>query len=159
MQHCCVCEICVYICNQVAFKLKRMKLILQKPDTVGALASSLCLVHCLATPVLFIAHACSDDHFSAAPFWWKWIDYVFLIVSFYAVFRSTRNSKNKLVKFGMWISWLILFLAIIIETFELMHLPEMVLYTAALILVILHLYNLKYCQCNPEKDNCCLKNE
>ena len=36
-----------------------MKLTLKRPDIVGALANTLCIIHCLATPLLFIATASS----------------------------------------------------------------------------------------------------
>ena len=59
-----------------------MKLIIKKPDTLGALASSLCIVHCLATPMIFIAHSCAIGGCEAAPSWWKNLDYLFLTISF-----------------------------------------------------------------------------
>ena len=48
------------------------------PDFIGALASSLCLVHCLLTPVLFIVKACTSSASccAGAPVWWQVIDYV-----------------------------------------------------------------------------------
>ena len=47
-----------------------------KSDTIGALASGLCMVHCLATPFFFIASACSASCCSNTPLWWQWMDYM-----------------------------------------------------------------------------------
>ncbi len=130
-----------------------MKLITQKPDTFGALASTLCLVHCLATPLLFIAHTCAEHGCASAPSWWKSLDYVFLCISFIAVYRSTQTTSKKIMKPLLWLSWTTLFLAIINEQFEFIYLPELFTYIPALALVALHIYNLNYCQC--KSDNCC----
>ena len=49
-----------------------------KSDALGAIASGLCILHCLATPFFFIASACSLSCCNNAPLWWQWMDYVFL---------------------------------------------------------------------------------
>ena len=46
-----------------------------KADTVGAAASFLCMIHCVATPFLFVAQACASTCCSAAPTWWRAIDF------------------------------------------------------------------------------------
>ena len=71
----------------------------QKPDILGALASSLCLIHCIATPFIFIAQSsvaicCHEE----TPFWWKSIDYVFLVISFFAIFWSVKTTTNDFIK-------------------------------------------------------------
>jgi hypothetical protein len=124
-----------------------MKLLLQKPDTLGAFSSALCLVHCLMTPLLFIAQASSACCGTLVPTWWKSIDYLFLVISFFAVRRSTKTTSKNYMKPALWISWALLFTAIINENLKLIDLPEIFTYTPALSLVALHLYNSKYCHC------------
>ena len=79
-----------------------MLLIKQKSDILGTFASSLCLVHCIATPFLFLAQASAATFYSGPPVWWKSLDYVCLAISFLAIFWSTKNTKmdktNALVK-------------------------------------------------------------
>lgn len=125
-----------------------------KSDTVGAFASSLCLVHCLATPILFVAQTCSATCCDAesVPAWWGWIDYVFLIVSFFAIYWSTKHTTKNWIKPALWSSWLLLLVVLVNERLALVALPEMAIYVPALALVGLHLYNRKYCQC--EKEEC-----
>ena len=133
-----------------------MKSILYKPDTFGALASTLCLIHCFATPFLFIAHTCSLSCSEAAPLWWQSIDYLFLVISLFAVYRSTQTSSNKFIKPLLWINWVALFVLIVNEKLNWFPLPEAITYVAAFTLAALHLYNLKYCQCKTDK--CCTNN-
>ena len=38
-----------------------------KADLFGVLASSLCMVHCLATPLIFVVQACTQSCCEAGP--------------------------------------------------------------------------------------------
>ena len=131
-----------------------MKYTLKHPDTVGAINSSLCVAHCFATPFLFLTQAqTSLVELSSVTLWWQLLNYVFIIVSFFAVKRTVKNSSNELVKSLLWASWVLLSVLIINEEFEIMHMPELLTYFAGISLASLHIYNLKYCQC--EYENCC----
>lgn len=130
-----------------------MKSTLQKSDNIGALASTLCMVHCLATPFIFIAQTCSASCCSTAPSWWQWIDYLFLVVSFFAVYRSVKTTSKNWMRIALWISWVGLFIAILDERTLLINLPKFFKYISASSLVIFHLYNRRYCQCKTDK--CC----
>ncbi|WP_299365942.1 MerC domain-containing protein [Winogradskyella sp.] len=116
-------------------------------DIIGALASSLCLIHCMATPFVFIAQAsvASDHHH--APIWWKSIDFIFIGISFFAVYWSAKNTIKSWVKFALWMSWIGLCLVILNEKLEWLPLPEGTIYIPAIALIAIHLYNKKYCQC------------
>ena len=132
-----------------------MKSITLKPDILGAIASSLCIVHCLATPLLFITHVYGSFGSGTVPLWWKNLDYLFLIVSFTAVYRSTKTTSRKFMKYALWAGWAILFSLILNEKMMWLNIPGIYKYTAAIGLSTLHIYNLKYCQCKDE--NCCAK--
>lgn len=131
-----------------------MKLILKKPDNIGILASSLCAIHCIATPFLFIAHSCcAISGTSMAPDWWRSIDFLFLVVSFFAVYHSGKTTSKKFMKFLLWGTWALLFIAIINENIRLITLPSGSVYFLGFGLAIVHLYNRNYCQCKTVK--CC----
>ena len=131
-----------------------MKYTLKHPDTVGAINSSLCVAHCFATPFLFLTQAqTSLVELSSVPLWWQLLNYVFIIVSFFAVKRTVKNSSNELVKSLLWASWVLLSALILNEEFEIVHMPELLTYFTGISLASLHIYNLKYCQC--EDENCC----
>ncbi len=122
-------------------------------DSIGALASGLCLVHCIATPFIFIAHTCSIACNGSAPIWWTSIDFIFIGISFFAVYWSAKNSSKKWVTYALWISWFLLSFVLINEKVQLVSLPEVSIYFPAISLVALHFYNRKFCKCSDEK--CC----
>ena len=130
-----------------------MNISLRKPDTIGAIVSTLCVVHCLLTPLLFVAQSYTATHSHEAPFWWKNLDYLFILISVIAVYESTKKSTNKLIKAGLWMNWIMLFLLILNEKLVWIELDEIITYCVALTLSMLHIYNLNYCQC--ETENCC----
>ena len=125
-----------------------MILVNQKPDNVGAIASTLCLLHCISTPLIFIAQAGSLSCCSAPPTWWKLIDILFVIISFFAIYNSTRTSSSKLMKASLWFFWFLLFFIILNEKIAWLHINENFIYFPALALTVLHLYNKKHYQSN-----------
>lgn len=125
-----------------------------KGDYLGAVAGFLCLVHCVATPFLFIVKSCASTCCTDTPVWWQLIDYLFLIVSFFAIYQSTKTTQKSWVKVGLWVSWTILGLIILNEQFQVIYLAKEIIYIPSILIVVLHLYNLKYCQC--AKNECCI---
>ena len=129
-----------------------MIILKQKPDILGTLVSFLCLIHCIVTPFIFIAQtSCCKN----TPIWWSFIDIFFLFISFYAIYWSTKSTTIEWVKYSLWLSWSILSIIIVNEKLTLFFLPEVAIYFPAFALIILHLYNRKYCKCNVDK--CCVK--
>ena len=124
-----------------------------KSDFIGACSSGLCMIHCIATPFFFFASTCSVTCCSAAPEWWKWIDYTFLAISFAAVYHSTNSETSQLIKYGLWISWLGLFLFLLNTRLEWFYISENIKFIPAFSLIGFHLYNLKYYKCNAS--DCC----
>ena len=124
-------------------------------DYIGALASGICLLHCIATPFLFAsAVEMEQHHHGKNPIWWSSIDVIFIIISFIAVYRSARLSSMQWVKYALFISWAFLSFVLLNEKFEGVHLAEEIIYVPASSLILLHLYNKRYCQCDDE--NCCV---
>ena len=128
----------------------------QKSDIWGATASSLCIIHCLTTPLLFVTQTSSISYFETLPFWWKYIDYFFLVISFMAVYKSTITTSLNWIKKALWINWTLLFIVIVNEKLKLFILAEVFNFIPASALIIIHLYNQKYCTCNTNK---CCQNE
>ena len=131
-----------------------MKITLRKPDSIGAIASMLCVVHCLVTPLLFIAHSCCEKGCDAAPTWWKSIDFIFLTISFIAIYQSTRTTTHSAMKPILWSLWSLLTFLIVIQNINLLEVPETINFITAITLAFFHIYNLKYCQCEAK---CCKK--
>ncbi|WP_084817543.1 MerC domain-containing protein [Formosa agariphila] len=127
---------------------------IQKADRLGAVSSILCLIHCIATPFIFMAQTSLLTCCSSTPGWWKLTDYIFLAISFLAVYCSTHTTANTWIKPALWISWSLLFFIIINEKATWVSLQENVIFIPTLSLILLHLYNRKYCKCDT--DTCCI---
>ena len=125
-------------------------------DLIGATASTLCTIHCMATPFLFFASTCTKSCCNSAPLWWIWIDYAFLFISLFAVYKSTKNSSKFWIKVILWSSWMALSFFIFMEQNTQLNLADYYKYSSALSLAFFHVYNLKYCQC--ESENCLANN-
>ena len=123
-----------------------------KSDIIGSTASFLCLVHCIATPFLFVAQAGLATHTDEHPLWWGFLEIVFLVISFMAVLWTGRATSKPWMKYALWITWLVLTFIIVNEKLSLIPLPESVIYVPTVVLIGLHLYNRKYCKC--EDENC-----
>jgi len=131
--------------------------IIYKPDSIGSIASMLCLVHCIATPFIFITQACTASCCAESPIWWQSIDYVFIFISFFAILQSTKTSSNKIIKILLWTMWFLFFTFILNKTTQIFTINSNPIYIIGILLSLLHLYNLKYCQC--KKENCCINNK
>ena len=120
-------------------------------DYLGAAASSLCIIHCLLTPMLFVVQvtgslSCAE----ISPIWWRAIDYLFLLVTFVAIRATTRSTTSRWISLGLYLSWTMLALIIANETAHLYPLPHMAKYIPAIFLICLHVYNLMYCRCDDD---------
>jgi len=127
-----------------------MKISSIHPDNLGATFSSLCVIHCFATPFLFI----TQSYLLVVPGWWQTLNYLFLSISFFAIYKTSKNSSSQMVKTLLYLFWSILAMLLISEEFELFHLPEFITYITGLSLAGLHIYNKRYCQCAD--DECCV---
>jgi hypothetical protein len=125
-----------------------------KSDLFGLIASSLCMVHCLITPLIFVVQACTTSCCDAGPWWWSLIDYFFLVISLVAIYYSAKTTSLKWMPFALYLSWGVLTLLMLHERFYYFDIPHTVIYIPAFSLVFFHLYNRKYCTC--EKVSCCV---
>ncbi len=123
-------------------------------DAIGMIAGILCTIHCLATPLLFIAKACSTTCCADAPIWWIMIDYLFLVISFTAIYFISKALTIKWLKISFWTSWILLLFSILDHSFEIFFLPQNFIYIPSFLIVALHFYNVKFCKCKGE--TCCV---
>ena len=121
-----------------------------KSDVIGATASGLCLIHCLATPFLFVAQAGLLSNEESHPQWWGVLDLVFLFISLMAIWWSVKATSKKWMRMALWASWSVLAIVVVNEKLSLFPLAEQVIYVPAVGLIFFHLYNRRYCQCNNE---------
>ena len=122
-------------------------------DKIGVISSTLCMLHCIMTPFIFLAKACSISCCSEAPVWWQIIDYLFLVISFVAVYYTTKNNSLDWLKISFWITWLVLLISIVNHTLEFIPLNADLIYIPAFLIIMLHIYNIHFHKC--ENKNCC----
>lgn len=107
-------EILGYICNRVAATMADKVFI--KSDQAGIASAILCTVHCLVVPVLFLLKFSFSDNTSYhLPVWWEKMDYVFLLVSFLAVYHSAKHTSTREIRISLWFFWAVLAAAIIFQ--------------------------------------------
>ncbi len=130
-----------------------MKLIIRNSDRIGVVSSGLCMLHCFATPFLFLSQ--SSLIFISLDFTLTWfiLNYFFLFISFIAIYHSVKNSTNRFIRIFLYLFWLVLSGLIINESLEIFSIPEAATYFSASSLICLHIYNLRYCRCDDE--DCC----
>lgn len=118
---------------------------LKNPDLLGVVASSLCLIHCVLTPFLFLSSVLivisPDGNEGEIPLIWNAVEIVFLILSFWSVRQATRQNSHPWIGFGLYMSWLILATTVLFEWIDVHFLGDSLKYVAVVVLIILHLYN------------------
>ena len=139
MQQCCIKHAQNYFLHMISIRSRVF-------DVLGACASGLCLIHCIATPFLFVAqtglHKYMSDH-KAAPVWWVYIDILALVISLIAIYFSAKSATDIWFKVLLYASWLLLAFIILNEKLELLKMAEFMIYFPSIALVTLHLLNLK----------------
>jgi len=124
-------------------------------DFFGVMASVLCMLHCLATPFLFAAHAVTSASCAEiSPVWWTMMDYLFLVITFFATYYSAKSTTLKWMPVTLYIFWTVLALLIFNSTLHIISFPHAFIYIPGLSLSFLHLYNLRHCRC--QKEDCCI---
>lgn len=109
---------------------------INKADFIGIISSTLCLMHCIATPLLIAFGA----GFITNPFF----KYLFLIISFLSIFKATENITSKKISLLLWISfWGFLFSTLFQEEYEWLHYSG---YLFAILIIIGHVLNIKQCR-------------
>ena len=132
-----------------------MRITKKNSDYLGAVAGVLCIIHCIVTPLLFVINAELATNQTLLVL--QAIGYIFLIISFFAVYRSALNTTNNVVKILFFLFWSFLLFLILNESFGAFRISETFTFISAFSLSALHIYNLKYCQCKDE--NCCVNDQ
>ncbi|TAH27140.1 MAG: hypothetical protein EAZ07_02600 [Cytophagales bacterium] len=104
-----------------------------KSDFYGIASACLCVVHCMLTPVILAV-----NHFQAfgTAIFWECLNYVFLIISFYAVYNCSYSNFKSLIKIIQYI--LLSGLAFYIVFHEHITIPPIISYLLSFGLVISH---------------------
>ena len=122
-------------------------------DTYGASVSGACLVHCMLSPLLFILPL----EFTLLPKEGSMVFYLleiaFLLLSFLAVYYSSKTTSRHWMKYALYASWASLTLLVVNEQMAIFHWNEMLHYLPAIALIGLHLFNRKQHKCRTQSCN------
>lgn len=112
-----------------------------RSDYIGMVSAILCLIHCIILPVIFALRAVDFEHDVEGHFKW---DYLFLALSFYAVYHSAKHSPSPLIKMLFWANFSVLTLCIFLENIS--EAFEYMIILASIGLVVVHFINIRHCQ-------------
>jgi hypothetical protein len=115
-----------------------------KADLIGILSTSICLMHCIATPILIAFGA----DFITNPFF----KYLFLIISFVSIFKATENVTSTKIALLVWVAfWGFLFSTLFQEEYYWLHYSG---YFFAILIIVGHILNIEHCrQCVNHNHN------
>lgn len=114
-------------------------------DYLGIVSSGVCLVHCLATPILMLIQAYYKTGLNVSDQEeLRYLDYVFVSVCFLAVYFTTKEEVSRKINTVFWLFFLFFALSILFEDdFQYLN---FVGYFSSFGLIITHLINIKKCK-------------
>lgn len=105
-------------------------------DVIGISSATLCVIHCLITPILMVLLSQIT--------WWHEFSYFFLLISFFAAYESSKKSITNPYLYLIWVSFFVLLISVIFEE-DFSYLHELS-YLASAGLIIGHILNIKHCK-------------
>lgn len=123
-------------------------------DLWGAAISSICVIHCVLTPVFFAAQPllslAEQDH--DAHVHWHYLDCIFLVLSLVAVWYSARNTLRWQIRFLLWFFWLVFAVGLVLHMAVLVE-HKYLMYIGSLALAITHVTNYRQCSIYEKSSN------
>ncbi len=114
-----------------------MSLIRKNADILGIISSVLCIIHCLAIPVI-IAFGMISNSFGHHHHY-HWLDYIFVGLAAFAVYYASLKAANNTLKIGLWLSLVVFSSGIFLH--EVSHDFLYLSLVGSLALVVLHIFN------------------
>lgn len=111
-------------------------------DRVGIAASAVCMVHCLIFPLMVLLRVPLSEWLHE---FWHTLDYVFLAVSFLAVYFSSKSTPKFWMKYFLWTSFFALGASVTLKHHETVF--EALAVGSALLLITAHLINIRQLSC------------
>lgn len=108
-----------------------------KADVVGIIASSICIIHCVLTPLIVIVFS------EVIKEKYELLNYFFLLISLVSVVLSVRSSKHPLLKGLLIYFWIQLSLGLFLEDTNIIF--SILMYFSAIGLIGTHVLNIKHC--------------
>lgn len=114
-------------------------------DKIGITASILCLIHCLALPIIFTVSA---ETLHLAQHEMPFVDYIFAIIALVAAVLSARKTTDPKVKIAFAVGWSLFIVGVLFHENPYLFIT---LHIGSVILIITHLKNIRSCRINHKK--------
>ncbi|BAO77038.1 MerC domain-containing protein [Winogradskyella sp. PG-2] len=105
-------------------------------DKLGAISAFLCIVHCLAAPVLLTMGVSFLHH--------PVIAFLFILVAFISIYKTTKGRLFIGLSILLWIAFTGFVVSILLEDYA--EIFEYTMYFFSISIIIGHLYNMRYHQ-------------
>lgn len=112
----------------------------EKSDWLGIFGSSLCLIHCLLTPLVFGVWMLAGAEME----WIEQIELIFIAISFFAIWFSTKRTPSVWLKIVLWVFFALLVIGSLGEAY--FEPVAYLIYFASIGLIITHIYNIRLCR-------------
>lgn len=103
-------------------------------DFLGMFSSMLCLIHCLALPMLVVFSGEAIKNIGHLEF----LDWIFAVISLYAAYDSIKKTKSKYLRISFIIGWIFFIFGVFQHEDEFLSYS---LHLGSLILIISHIRN------------------
>jgi len=111
-------------------------------DVLGITASGLCAIHCAITPLIFVAKPILENTSTihSHSHWWALFDLLFMVLSLFAVYYSSKQASSKTMKWLFWLAWMIFTVGLF---FEFIHVQFGIwlMYFGSISLIVIHFKN------------------
>jgi uncharacterized membrane protein len=117
-------------------------------DLSGAAISSICLIHCLGTPLFFLIKPIlgfSDQSHQHGHSHGLGLDVFFLVLSLVAVWYSASHTSQRYIRYLLWLFWMVFALGLILEMTG-WATEKYLMYFGSLALVATHLTSYRHCK-------------
>lgn len=105
-------------------------------DYMGITSSSLCLIHCIATPLLL--------SIGANLFTYPAVEYAFLLLSFIAIYKTTAPAKKSKISLLLWLSFAVFLVSTVLkEQYGYLHYTA---YAASFSIICGHILHMRQCK-------------
>ena len=109
-------------------------------DMLGIGSALLCLIHCLAAPIL-LGLGVNFDHAETSFFLHEFWEIIFLILGLVAVYFSSRHSPTSFIRILLWGTYISLAASILLH--EASPIFQYFVYAASIALIITHIYSFR----------------
>jgi hypothetical protein len=109
-------------------------------DYLGITSSVLCLIHCLALPIIFVFTGyagLNETHILGIG-----VDYIFAILALVAAVYTARHAHLPYIKFSLIIGWLLFISGILLEEYGSWH---YLMHLGSATLIFSHYHNIRTC--------------